>query len=166
MKPSTSGILGIFYRILLILGLALVLFLAGGTIYGLIFRNSHPVYTIPVPSVPASAVSQGQSIPVRDGVFTGIGRLRVVTADKPPVTVIISIAFPYTPEDRPFTEELASKIPDFRRVISEYFGAHTAEDLQEIDEGTIKAELLRRYNRLLHLGTIEILYFNDFMLIE
>lgn len=164
MKLQTSGILGIFYRILLILGLALVLFLAGGTIYGLIFRNSHPVYTVPVPAAPA--ISQGQNIPVRDGIFTGIGRLRVVTADKPPVTIVISIAFPYTPEDRPFTEELASKVPDFRKAVSEYFGAHTAADLQELDEGTIKAELLHRYNRLLHLGSIETLYFNDFMLIE
>jgi flagellar basal body-associated protein FliL len=166
MKIKISGILGILYRILLILGLALVLFLAGGTIYGLIFRNSRPLYTIPAPSVPTSTLPQGQNIPAGDGIFTGIGRLRVVTGDKPPVTVIVSIAFPYTPEDRPFTEELASKIPNFRQTVSEYFGAHTVEELRAIDEGTIKAELLYRYNRLLHLGTIEILYFNDFMLIE
>jgi flagellar FliL protein len=164
MKLKASGILVIFYRILLILGLALALFLAGGTIYGLLFRNSRPLYTIPVPS--ASVLPQEQNISPRDGIFTGIGRLRVITADKPPVTVIVSIAFPYTPEDRSFTEELASKVPDFRNVISEYFGAYTAGELQEVDEGTIKAELLRRYNGLLHLGTIETLYFNDFMLIE
>lgn len=166
MNISIAGILGILYRILLILGLALALFLAGGTIYGLFFKGSRPLYTIPGAPVPVPAIPPEQNLSPRDSIFTGIGRLRTVTADNPPVTVIVSIAFPYAPEDRPFTEELASKIPNFRAAVSDYFSLHTLAELRETDEGTIKAEILRRYNRLLHLGTIEILYFNDFMLIE
>lgn len=162
MKTNPSDILGILYRMLLIVGLALILFLAGGTIYGLLFRNSRPLYTIPS----SPALPHSQTMATGEDIFTGIGRLRVLTGDKSPVTVIVSIAFPYTPEDRPFTEELASKIPDFRKAVSEYFSAHTAEELQDADEEAIKTELLRRYNRLLRLGTIETLYFNDFMLIE
>ncbi|MDR2534414.1 MAG: flagellar basal body protein FliL [Treponema sp.] len=148
---------------MLIICLALILFLAGGTIYGLIFRKSKPLYTIP--AAPASPL--GQEPPVKgEGIFTGIGRLRVVTGDTPPVTVVISVAFPYNPQDGPFTEELAVKVPSFRAVVSEYFKAHTAEELRVMKDSVIEAELLVRYNRLLRLGTIETLYFNDLMFID
>jgi flagellar basal body-associated protein FliL len=155
-----SGFWAVLNRILLIILLALGLFIAGGTIYGLIFRNSKALYTIP----PAP---QGQAPPAPGGaVFTGIGRVRAVTADNPPVAVVISVSFPYNAEDGPFTEELAAKIPSFRAVVSEYFAAHTASELRETSDENIKAELLQRYNSLLRLGNIETLYFNDLMFIE
>ncbi|MDR0568940.1 MAG: flagellar basal body protein FliL [Spirochaetaceae bacterium] len=148
------------YRILLIITLALVLFIAGGTIYGLIFRRAKPLYTAPsAPVLPRQA-------PAGERIFTGIGRLRVITADNPPVTVVISVAFPYDPDDGPFTEELASKVPSFRRAVSEYFASHSAAELRETPDSVIKTALLKRYNNLLRLGTIETLYFNDLMFIE
>ncbi|MDR3172418.1 MAG: flagellar basal body-associated FliL family protein [Treponema sp.] len=157
----------ICYRVLLIVGGLLVLVLIGGTLYALAFRGTEaaPLYRINSPRVPpdASGEATGSSAP---GIFTGIGRIRAATAPPQTQTVILSIVFPYTPEDRPFTEELAAKIPDFRQLTLEYFGSHTAEDLKKQDEMTIKAALLHRYNGLLHLGRIETLYFNDFMVID
>jgi len=159
MNKKSQGVLLFFYRFLLILILVLLLILAGGTIYGILLNKSRP-------AAQTQEISQEESISVGEEIFTGIGRLRVLTNDEPASTLIISISFPYIPQDRPFTEELMGKIPDFRRIVSEYFGAFSAEEIQSIDEWLIKAEILRRYNQILFLGAIEILYFDDFMLIN
>jgi flagellar basal body-associated protein FliL len=97
--------------------------------------------------------------------FAGIGRIRATTPAPQPAAVVVSITFPYNPKDRAFSEELASRIGDFRRIALEYLGSLPVEELQSLDEKEIKAEILRRYNALLRLGRIEILYFTDFMII-
>ena len=137
----------------------MVLFLAGGTVYGLLFRTTQPHITV---------IDDSEEIytPVGETMFTGMGRLRLVSADNPPVTIVISVVFPFTPEDRPFTEELVGKVPELRRITEEYFGALSARQIQSTHEEIIKDELLYRYNSILRLGGIGILYFNDFMLIE
>jgi hypothetical protein len=48
----------------------------------------------------------------------------------------------------------------------EYFASLTRGDLARLNEAGIKAELLRRYNASLRLGSIGLLYFNEFMIIE
>ncbi|MDR1957249.1 MAG: flagellar basal body-associated FliL family protein [Treponema sp.] len=168
-KPPLKGgslMGGILYRILLILLLALILVLAGVTVYALVFRNGGIRPLVTLPRLPSFTPQKRQEqIPAGTGMFTGIGRFRVVTADSPPMTVVLSIAFPYAPEDRAFAEELDSKIQDFRNIASAYFSAHTAEELRQAHEDMIKAELLRRYNSILQLGQITVLYFNDFMLL-
>jgi flagellar FliL protein len=163
----------ILYRLLLVLVMVLMVVLVGGTLYALVFRDAHggPLYRFtpqgpPSVSTPPRNEAPGQDSSTVRGIFTGIGRLRVATAPPQPYTVILSIAFPYDPEDRPFTEELATRVTDFRNSAIEYFGSHTVEELKKQDEPAIKAELLRRYNAMLHLGHIEALYFNDFMVIE
>jgi flagellar basal body-associated protein FliL len=106
--------------------------------------------------------------------FTGIGRLRIATGNGPapgadsgdPAVVVLSIVFPYPPEDRPFTEELTGKIPLFRRIAREYFGALSPDQLRPLDEQEAKAELLRRFNGELRLGTIGFLLFDDLMILE
>jgi flagellar basal body-associated protein FliL len=101
-----------------------------------------------------------------DGVhiFAGIGRLRIPLANSS--TLILSIAFPYPPDDQSFTEELAAKIGEFRSIASEYFSSLPAEKLVNLDEGAAKAEILRRYNTSLRLGRIEALYFSDLVILE
>ncbi|MDR2518853.1 MAG: flagellar basal body-associated FliL family protein [Spirochaetaceae bacterium] len=162
-NTGAARILTVSYRVLIIIGLALALFLAGGTVYGLLFKHAKPIYTVPAPAPPPP---QGRNPPLDSRIFTGIGRLRIMSGDTPPVTVVVSIAFPYNPQDVPFAEELASKIPDLRNAAAEYFRGRGAEELGGMDEQDIKAELLGRYNRLLRLGAIDTLYFNDFMLID
>jgi hypothetical protein len=113
----------------------------------------------------------------RSAVFTGIGRLRIQAGAGSPqggagadplsrAVVVLSVVFPYPPEDRPFTEELAGKIPLFRRIIRDYFGALSPDELAPLDEQGAKEELLRRFNGELQLGKIESLLFNDLMILE
>ncbi|MDR2618799.1 MAG: flagellar basal body protein FliL [Treponema sp.] len=101
-----------------------------------------------------------------DRVFTGIGRLRLSTGDPQPATVVVSVAFLYVPEDRAFSEELASRVGNFRSLTAGYFKSLGAAELKLKDEERIKAELLEKYNSILRLGKISGLYFNDFLIIE
>jgi flagellar basal body-associated protein FliL len=99
-------------------------------------------------------------------VFSGIGRLRIPLAGDSTATLILSISFPYSAEDRPFAEELASRIGDFRSITILYFGSLPPEKATGLDEAEAKAELLERFNKLLRLGQIETLYFGDLMVVE
>ncbi|MDR2634015.1 MAG: flagellar basal body-associated FliL family protein [Treponema sp.] len=168
MRGLVSTFGKLLYRALWVLVLLLILVLAGVTVYALVLRNPEapPLYTLPSRVIPAFSRKEKPELRATDGMFTGIGRFRVVTADTPPMTIVISIAFPYQSEDRAFAEELDSKVRDFRNIAAAYFSAHTAEELRQANESLIKAEMLRRYNAILHLGRIEVLYFHDFMIIE
>jgi flagellar basal body-associated protein FliL len=143
-------------RVLAAIAVALVLLILAGTLYAL-FRDPPPVLENP-----------GSTGGSETAMFTGIGRLRIPSgggADSP-VTVILSIVFPYPATDRPFTEELAGKIPLFRNIAREYFGALSPDDLVPLDEDKAKAELLGRFNRELQLGKIGVLFFNDLLVLE
>jgi flagellar basal body-associated protein FliL len=165
--PLLSG-----YRIVQALALALAFLLIGGTIFAFLRgRNERPLFTLGAgdrgaPAGPAGTGGAGDSGGSRrvSGIFTGIGRLRIPVAG--PGTVILSIAFPYPPEDRAFSEELASRVADFRRVAAEYFGSLDSGELEDLDEEAARTEILRRCNALLRLGKIETLYFYDLMMIE
>ncbi|MDR3160980.1 MAG: flagellar basal body protein FliL [Spirochaetaceae bacterium] len=139
--------------------LLLILSLLGGTLYALIFRGA-----LVRGGQELSAPAGGTEIPA--GVFAGIGRLRTASAGSQPATVILSVAFPYDRGDRPFSEELAAKTGNFRTLTVNYFAALSAAELRRKDEGEIKQELLEQYNRILRLGAIEKLYFNDYIVID
>ncbi|MDR3130599.1 MAG: flagellar basal body protein FliL [Treponema sp.] len=144
------------YRILLATVAFLALVLIGGTLYALVFRagGAEP----PRQPAPQSAAE--------DGIFTGVGRLRAATAGPEPVTVIVSVVFPYPSDDKPFAEELATQIMNFRNITNEYFVSLSTKELLRKDDASIKAEILRRYNSLLRLGQIETIYFNEYLVIE
>lgn len=149
-------------RVMILLALALIMLIVAGTIYAFVrVPGSPPLFRIGgAESGPARAASAEGGT----GVFAGIGRLRIPLTGAS--TMILSIAFPYPPGDRAFTEELASKIGDFRALATDYFSALPAEKLVNLDEETAKTEILKRYNASLRLGTIQALYFNDLMIIE
>jgi hypothetical protein len=175
--------LRVLYRTLLVLAVALGGIILGGTLYAA-FRDSGSA---------GGGAGQGPAAPgtgetAGEAVFTGIGRLRIPLASpgesggmgggtgRSPgpgdmsagaqAALVLSIAFPYPARDRAFTEELASRVGDFRRITREYFSARSPEELRGMDEKTMKAELLRAYNAVLRLGNIETLYFNDLLLFE
>jgi flagellar basal body-associated protein FliL len=143
----------------------LVLVILGGTLYA-VFKNPRGPASKEIPVNGAAGAMQGPG----NAVFTGIGRLRIAAgsgADSgPQMVVILSVVFPYPSEDRPFTEELAGKIPLFRQIIQDYFGALSRNDLNPLDEQKAKGELLRRFNGELHLGSIESLLFSDLIILE
>ncbi|MDR3139955.1 MAG: flagellar basal body-associated FliL family protein [Treponema sp.] len=150
------------YSALLTLAALLVLIFLGGTLYALVFRPAAPPAPPPARTSPARMPPAAQP----GNTFTGIGRIRTNTADNAPGTVILSITFPYNPQDRAFSEELAAKVGNFRDSAREYFGSFTGEELLARGEAALKQELLQRYNALLRLGRIETLYFNDFIVIK
>jgi flagellar basal body-associated protein FliL len=149
IKPAV-GLL-ILYRILVAVVLVLVLILAAGTVYAFIRPRK-------APQGETTAAASGE-----EAVFSGLGTLRVSTAGENPETVIVTIAFPYDRSDGPFSEELVSRIPDFKAQTGEYFGSLTAEELRLTDITVINRELLDRYNALLHLGQISELYFLEYI---
>jgi flagellar basal body-associated protein FliL len=153
------------FRVLVVLAALAALTLIGGTVYALVFRpasgstrdGDQEETRLPVgPLKPAEV----------DSVFTGIGRIRTFTAPPEGATVILSIAFPYASADKVFSEELASRIGDFRTGTAAYFASFSTVELRQKDESAIKAELLERFNSILRLGQIGILYFNDYIIID
>ncbi|MCL1927985.1 MAG: flagellar basal body-associated FliL family protein [Treponema sp.] len=138
-------------KVLIVIIAVLVIILITGTIYGLVKREK--------PANPPPASETG----VEENIFSSLGTLRVPTAGNDPETVIISIAFPYNKNDRPFAEELASRISWFKTAIFDYLGNFTAEEIETMDTDTINQELLKRFNAELRLGQIRELYITDFM---
>lgn len=173
LTPSFRGRWTAF-RVMVLLALALGGILIAGTLYAFLRPSgSGPLFRIGGPAgndLAATGAAGGAAEGREASVFTGIGRLRISLAGGPsasgPTTMILSIAFPYPPGDRAFTEELASKIGDFRTTATDYFSALPAEKLVNLDEETAKTEILRRYNADLRLGKIEALYFSDLIIIE
>lgn len=158
-----ESVLGGVYRVQLVILVILFLGIVAGTLYALVFRETsgEPLYTLP-----DSVKQSPEAVPVtgEETIFTGIGRLRLGTADQK--TALVSAVFPYNPNDRAFTEELVFRIPDFRQTLTGYVGGLTSQELREADDAATKAEILQRFNSLLHLGSIETLYFNDLIVIE
>ncbi|MDR2718897.1 MAG: flagellar basal body protein FliL [Treponema sp.] len=168
-----SGKLLIVYRVFVALALALAVVLITGSLYAL-FRSpdSGPLFRIGSGKSTGGKhggknSATGSAAPLAmPNVFSGIGRLRVPLAGEPAAAVILSISFPYSAEDRPFAEELASRIGDFRSIAAEYFASLPREKTVNLDEEAAKAGILGRYNAMLRLGRIETLYFGDLMIVE
>jgi len=147
--------LAFVYRSLIICLILLGVVIIGGTIYGKFFN------TVPLKyEQPANPGNGGKG-----QIFSGIGQIRVPTADPQPGTVILFVSFNYYPDDKAFSEELVLRTRDFREIITGYISAFSMAELQQINEENVKAELLQRFNAVLRLGQIESLYFIDFMIV-
>jgi flagellar basal body-associated protein FliL len=162
---EASLVLKIIYPVLLILLFFVGLLLLGGTLYALVFLREGAGAADDPPRA-ASTPAGGEQL------FTGIGRIRVSAGDDGSPTIIVNITFPYSRSDKPFSEELAARVGDFRTIAVDYFtslssGEHGSIDsIHSIDETILKEELLSRYNSILRLGRIRTLYFNDFLYLE
>lgn len=99
-------------------------------------------------------------------VFTELGTLRAKTADEHTVTVVVSVYFPYPANDLAFEEELTGKSRSIRRVILEWFASLKMEEIETLGEQQVKNALLGEINRLFVLGSIEKLYFGDYLVFE
>ena len=148
--PQTSMIV---FRALVIIAAVLVFILIVGTIYGFVKRGRSVV----------SPELSVQDIAEEESIFSSLGTMRIPTADPEPETLVISIAFPYNKNDRPFSEELASRLSWFKTATTQYFGALTAEELSVLDTDTVNKELLTRFNSVLRLGKIRELYILEFL---
>jgi flagellar basal body-associated protein FliL len=113
-----------------------------------------------------SNVDQQAAAQPNDRIFTGIGRIRAKSAEPQAAAVMITIAFPYNPDDTIFSEELASKVAQFRSETNRYFQLYTTEELRLKTDEDLQEELLACYNALLRLGLIDSLYITDYIIIE
>jgi len=150
----------VYISLLFVVGLLILLILIG-SIAGL-FHIGKPQPLIGTRSAPQVHQTLIQTDDIR--IFTGMGRLRIPLVNSS--TLILSIAFPFSADDTAFTEEIAAKVNDFRTIANEYFSALPEPELIRINEEAAKQEILRRFNENLRLGRIEVLYFNDMMVIE
>ena len=155
-KPSPA--LVIAQRILAGILILVTLVILAGTIYALIVK---PGKKPPEQNQDPQAVIQAGG-----RIFTGIGRIRASTAGAQPAAVIITIAFPYDPDDKSFSEELASKVARFRSETAQYFQGLTPDELRLKTDAELQRGLLARYNAQLRLGFIDTLYVTDYMIIE
>ena len=165
ITPASRGAL-IMYRVVVAAILLLAVVLITGSLYAA-FRSpdSGPLFRIGGSG--GGERGGGETVPAREvNVFSGIGRLRIPLAGEPSATLIVAVSFPYPADDRAFTEELASRIGDFRSIAIEYFADLSPEKAAALNEETAKAEILGRYNALLRLGKIETLYFGDLMVVD
>ena len=164
----------IVYRVVVALIIALVLVLVAGSFYAVIRPpDSGPLFRIGGKGNRGPGIQGGGSgnrsagalyPDERTAVFSGIGRLRIPVNGA--ATVILSVSFPYPSNDRPFAEELASRVGEFRSIATGYFSTLPEEKIARLDEEAAKTEILKSYNSLLRLGKIETLYFTDLMVIE
>jgi len=169
---KTAPAVVLIYRVLLALALVLCLIFLAGTGYALFFRKNGVPGSLGVSEAQGTQEAQSAGgAPGAEGapgerIFTGIGRLRLSTAEPQSAMVILSITFPYVPEDRAFSEELAARVRNFRTITEDYFQSITLRDLRNKSEEQLKADLLERFNRILRLGKIPRIYFIDFMILE
>jgi flagellar basal body-associated protein FliL len=161
-KPSRTLI--IVQRFLAGLLILIALAVIAGTLYALIFQSRDAsVETVPDQQ---TALQADNRIFTSKGTFTGIGRIRAKSAEPDAAAVLITIAFPYDPDDISFSEELASKITQFRSETIQYFQSYTTDELRLKADEEIQEEILARYNALLRLGIIDTLYITDYMIID
>lgn len=151
-------ILDQLHRILRVILYLLIASIFLGSIYGFIRISA---------SKQAVAEQQGVSKEIgQEAYFSGLGRIRVQTADPKPAAVVVSIVFPYDKNDVAFTEELSTHIGQLRQTAAAYFSSQSLKTLKNMGEEDIKKTLLDRFNKLLRLGSIKTLYFNDYLILE
>lgn len=115
----------------------------------------------PSPAEVLASDSSGQTL-----VFGDIGVLRAPTADREPVTVVVSPYFPYPSGDIAFREEIVGKTRSIRAAIRAWFAGKTLREITEMGETEVKAALIGEINALFVLGKIDTLYFAEYLALE
>jgi flagellar basal body-associated protein FliL len=164
-EHPSRGLLALYHALVAVVFLLIFLLLLG-TLYALVIRGPAPPNRGTNGGTSRNQGESGGPGDHTDEIFTGIGRIRALTAGPQEAAVILSVSFPYDPEDQAFSEELAAKIGQFRGITGEYFASFAVDELRQKEEGAIKEELRQQYNAILRLGNIPQLYFNDLMIIE
>jgi len=118
----------------------------------------------------AGRIMYGSDVPKPDpdgrtAVFADIGVLRAKTADTEPVTVVVSPFIPYPSDDLAFREELVQKTRMLRTSILGWFAARSLSEIDKLGEDGVKRELLAVINANLVMGRVEVLYFDEFMVL-
>jgi Flagellar basal body-associated protein len=168
---SVSALLS---RILLAVAVLLLLSILGGTVWGFASGRAHPGADGTSSRSLHSSGSEGSgpgavaaSDPSgKNAIFADIGVLRAATADREPVTVVISPFVTYPASDSAFREELVGKTRGFRTDIRSWIGGKTLRELTGMGEERVKASLLEVINARLVLGKVDTIYFEEYLILE
>lgn len=98
--------------------------------------------------------------------FADVGPLRARTADAEPVTIVVEPVFPYIADDIAFREELVQKSRMMRAVILEWFASRTLSAIRALGEEGVKAALVGELNGCFVLGTLDAVYFEEYMILD
>ena len=108
----------------------------------------------------------GTYIPPKEYALYGdLGQLRAVTADNPPITVVIKPFLEYKASDTAFQEELVAKKEVLKKNILDWFSLESAYRLSSELPQDIKQALIERINGQLVLGKIHNIYFEEFVIL-
>ena len=157
-------------KILLIIIYFLAVMIVTSTITIFAMRGAKPKKFPRKPDPNPSRIEKSSSGNEKLSSFTGIKRIRAVTAPDEKhtdgVSLIVTPWFSYTAGDTEFFEELSRKSPELRSVIVVYFHGHAYPELKKIGERKIKDQLLEEINSKLVLNRINEIYFSEYVFFE
>lgn len=116
--------------------------------------------TDPAPQQVAKKNSSG------DTLFLELGKLRLLTGDSAPISVVLSPYFSYSAADKDAAAELEQKKQMMSAVIFNYFSLHTKDELMALGELKVKEQLAEQINRNLVLGKVKKIYFEQYLFID
>lgn len=126
-------------------------------------------------------ISQGKAVslmaPKNDNQFSyfNLGSLRVLTKPENDflqetqnmgTVLLVTPWLSYPSDDTIFFEEISRKKTVIAGIIQDYFSNHSKQELLSQTEVTIEENLLLEINNHLSLGTINQIYFTDYIFLE
>lgn len=150
-------------KILLGVVMGLVLFIIAVSAVALCTKNAHPGAGLRREDPEPKSVSSTKTA------FNEIGQIRVFTREdsNQQKSVLVLIPwFEYDGTDGSFYEELDRKHLSLKALLTNYFQAHTRDELLSLGEEKIKEELKMQVNDTLVLGKISGIYFNDYLFLD
>lgn len=127
-------------------------------------------------------ISQGKAVslmaPKNDNQFSyfNLGSLRVLTKSENDslqeteqnmgTVLLVTPWISYPSDDTIFFEEISRKKTVIAGIIQDYFSNHSKQELLSQTEVTIEENLLLEINNHLSLGTINQIYFTDYIFLE
>ena len=126
-------------------------------------------------------ISQGKAVslmaPKNDNQFSyfNLGSLRVLTKPENDslqetqnmgTVLLVTPWISYPSDDTIFFEEISRKKTVIAEIIQDYFSNHSKQELLSQTEVTIEENLLLEINNHLSLGTINQIYFTDYIFLD
>ena len=150
------------FKLLRIVIIILIATIVIGTVIAFVKKTKERAFG-PQDSVSESGMTY---IPPKEYALYGdLGQLRAVTADNPPITVILKPFLEYKASDTAFQEELVAQKEARKKNILDWFSLESAYRLSSELPQDIKRALMERINKQLVLGSIHNIYFEEFVIL-
>jgi len=149
------------FKLLRIIVMMMIAVIAAGTVIAFIKKSRTPIE-----AGEDRFKSTNVYIPPKEYALYGdLGQLRAVTADNPPVTVVLTPFLEYKASDTAFQEELVAKKDRLKKAILDWFSLESAYRLSSEPPQDIKQALMERIDAQLVLGRLHNIYFEEFVIL-